>query len=105
MNKTVTLTPANEEKRMGKREHETGNGTATVAQLKIDQAGVVAVKVEGREGWQEGFVMDLWAVCVQLRLAHLGLGVLFFSVTVQSCLTRGNGRIQCKVGSMLMRAE
>lgn len=101
----MTLAPANKKKRMDKREHETSSGTATVAQLKVDQAGVVAVKVEGREGWQEGFIMDLWAVCVQLRLAHLGLGVLFFSVTVQSCLTRGNGRTQCKVGSMLVRTE
>lgn len=90
---------------MDEREHETSSGTATVAQLKVDQARVVAVKVEGREGWQEGFVMNLWAVCVRLRLAHLGLGVLFLSVTVQSCLTRGNGRIQCKVGSMLVRTE
>lgn len=64
--------------RMGKKEQEISSGTAAVAQLKVDKAGVVAVNLEGREGQQEGSVRDLWVICVQLRLAHLGLGVLFF---------------------------
>lgn len=65
-----------------KKKQETSSGTAAVAQLKVDKAGVVAVNLEGREGQQEGSVMDLWVICCAAQIGTSRAGHAFLLMKV-----------------------